>query len=445
MFNAQHTSAFSGESEILVSAAKLHGMITSATSPVFVVFAYWLEKKLIMIRRMISACCCLTTFLVGGCTIVSSDGPDKAIIQERANVTSLEVPNAVGYALVGLSSTAVTAANTQTRNITPMFDPRLARIAPRRSTIGVGDTVNITIFEASAGGLFIPADSTSSRAGNFVPIPPQQVEANGMILVPYAGSIQASGRSPQQVARDITSRLGQRAVEPQVVVSVVDKKFEAASVLGDVNTPARLTIDPGGLRLLDAIARAGGPRSAPHETIVTVKRGDRSVRAALNSIVKLPDQNLWLAPGDTVVVSKEPNFFMALGATPTPGSVGGINNRRFVFENEDMSLTEAAAKAGGLDPNRADPRAVFLFRLEPRSVLEMVGVDTSSYPGELIPTIYICDFSKPDVIFLSNSMFMRSQDIIFVAEAPVVGLQRFTAALSGLTSNANAVASARAY
>jgi hypothetical protein len=35
--------------------------------------------------------------------------------------------------------------------------------------------------------------------------------------------------------------------------------------------------------------------------------------------------------------------------TPSPGSIGGTNDRRFTFEDEEMTLAEALAKAGGLD------------------------------------------------------------------------------------------------
>ena len=35
---------------------------------------------------------------------------------------------------------------------------------------------------------------------------------------------------------------------------------------------------------------------------------------------------------------------MVLGATLSPGSIGGTNNRRFTFDNDTMSLTEALAQ-----------------------------------------------------------------------------------------------------
>ena len=46
--------------------------------------------------------------------------------------------------------------------------------------LGVGDLLSVTIFEASAGGLFSPGDG-SLRPGNFVSLPTQAVNRNGTI------------------------------------------------------------------------------------------------------------------------------------------------------------------------------------------------------------------------------------------------------------------------
>lgn len=386
----------------------------------------------------------LLTLVAGGCNYVSSDGPTSTAIHDGATATLVQPGQAVGFVVLDLNPAVIQAANTYTRNITPRFAHVGAGPGSRQGFIGVGDIINITIFEATAGGLFIPPES-AARTGNFVPIPSQQVESNGTITVPYAGQIRAAGRTAQQVSKEISEKLRQRAVEPQVVVSIGEKRSGSIAVLGDVNTPTRVTIDPGGLRVLDAIARAGGGRSAPYETVVTLKRGDRTTQALLSSVVKLPEQNPYLSPGDTLVLSKEPKFYVVLGATPPPGSIGGTNNRRFTFENDNMTLIEAAAKAGGLDASRANPQSVFLYRMESRGVLEQLGVDVSGYSGDVIPTIYAANFDRGDAFFLAGEFGMRSQDVVFVGEAPALALQRFTAALSGLTGNASAVAATRAY
>jgi hypothetical protein len=50
---------------------------------------------------------------------------------------------------------------------------RFHRPPPRGITLGIGDVVSITIFEAEAGGLFVPSEA-GARPGNFVTLPDQR-------------------------------------------------------------------------------------------------------------------------------------------------------------------------------------------------------------------------------------------------------------------------------
>jgi hypothetical protein len=76
----------------------------------------------------------------------------------------------------------------------------------RGITLGIGDVVSVTIFEAEPGGLFVPSEA-GVRPGNFVALPNQTVDTNGNITVPYAGTIRALGRTPSEVQQAIIEAL----------------------------------------------------------------------------------------------------------------------------------------------------------------------------------------------------------------------------------------------
>jgi Polysaccharide biosynthesis/export protein len=80
-----------------------------------------------------------------------------------------------------------------------------SRPAPR-VTLGIGDVVSVTIFEAEPGGLLIPS-GPGARPGNFVTLPNQVVDTNGNITVPYVGTIRALGRTPAEVQEAINEAL----------------------------------------------------------------------------------------------------------------------------------------------------------------------------------------------------------------------------------------------
>jgi protein involved in polysaccharide export with SLBB domain len=80
------------------------------------------------------------------------------------------------------------------------------RRPPSEIRLGMGDVVSITIFEAAAGGLFIPSDA-GARPGNFVTLPNQIVDSKGNVTVPYAGTIRAAGRTPSELQQAIIDAL----------------------------------------------------------------------------------------------------------------------------------------------------------------------------------------------------------------------------------------------
>ena len=396
-----------------------------------------LIKRFLTTTSLVAA---LPLGLAACANLVPKDGPTGVEVRRGAEVQLSDSAN-VSYAIVKLTPTIARHVH---RAVTA---PVLFQSAVRGSglpdvRVGAGDTVTVTIFEAQAGGLFIPGQPGTST-GNFVQLPAQQIDRSGNISVPYAGAIAAVGRTPAEIQSEIESKLRSRAIEPQVVVTVNQRQSDEVSVLGEVNTPARFALEPGGTKLLNAIARAGGAKNPGYETIITLQRRGRVDQALLTSIVANPSYNINLAPGDVVYASREQRFYLVFGATPAPGAVGGQQNRRFPFETENLTLAEAVAKAGGLDESRADPRSVFLFRLEPRQFLADIGVDVSRYKEPAIPTVYTVDLSDTQGFFLANSFFMRHKDVVFVSNSPSVDLVKLMAIVRSVTGTVNDVLLAR--
>jgi polysaccharide biosynthesis/export protein len=245
-----------------------------------------------------------------------------------------------------------------------------------------------------------------------------------MVTIPFAGELKATDRTAGELERAIAGRLRQRALEPQVIVTLVERRSAAVSVIGDISQSLRFSLDPGGERLLGAIARAGGTRFAPHETLVTLQRGGVSEAAILADIVEDPRLNVQLAADDTIIVARQQRYFLALGAVGQSASITQLN-RRFPFEDRRLSLGDAMARAGGLQDDRANPSAVFLFRFEKRAALARLGVAMPEQPGDDIPTVYRADMLNPTTMFLVQRFPMRHNDLIFVSNAPSTDLLKF--------------------
>jgi polysaccharide biosynthesis/export protein len=105
--------------------------------------------------------------------------------------------------------------------------------------------------------------STGSRS---VTIPDQVVGADGGISVPFAGRVPVAGRSTVDVQHEIEQRLAQKAIEPQVIVTITKSVTYAATVSGEVVAGARVPLSVNGDRLLDLIALAGAAKSPVYST-----------------------------------------------------------------------------------------------------------------------------------------------------------------------------------
>ncbi len=378
-----------------------------------------------MRRRGGSFALLLSVLALVGCTghpqrFLPADSPDGPAVRLGASLNpAADQRSALPYLLLPLSPAIL--ARLRSEDAAPAFPPEMSRIAPAPNVIGIGDVISMTIFEARAGGLFVP-EEPGARPGNFVQIPAQEVDRTGTITIPFGGSMRVLGLSPAELERRIVERLGNRALEPQVVVSR-QRIAGVVSVLGEVNNTTRFTIDPSGERLLGAIARAGGPRPPLWETMVTLHRGGAISRALLSDVARRPEQNVPLSPGDVLVVEREPRFFLVIGAVGQAFYTNSVT-RRFSFDGPRITMADGISRAGGLHEDRADPRAVFLLRQEPAARMRALGLPVPDEAAETVPTVYWVDLLEPGAIFLANSFPMRAQDVLLVSSAPFTDVSR---------------------
>jgi polysaccharide export outer membrane protein len=363
------------------------------------------------------------------CTSFPRSGPDHHLIESSATdgIPSENQSPPSSYALVDLTPAILDLLPPPSNgSIFKTFGDG-DKGAPAIKVVE-GDQLQITVFESSSGGLFIPREA-SVRPGNFVTFPPEIVERSGTIAVPYAGRVQALDRTLLQIQKDIETRLAPRAIQPQVIVSFVDRVSQAA-VTGDVTAANKFTVNLGGDRVLDMIAKAGGLRFEGWETYVTLQRKGKESTVYFLRLVDTPRENIFVAPRDIIYAYRKQRFYLAFGSTGQQG--------RFEFDAENVYLADAIGKASGLIDTRADPAQVFIYRSEERQVLERAGATLASFTPdrEFIPTIYHLNLREPSSFFLTQKFAMRDRDIVYISNADTVEVTKFLQLLNLASFNA---------
>jgi polysaccharide export outer membrane protein len=283
--------------------------------------------------------------------------------------------------------------------------------------------VVVTIWEAGGGGLFSsPIVTTAAPGSRTATIPDQVVASDGTIGVPYAGRIRVLGLRPADIEAEIVRRLQGKAIEPQAIVTITRNVANTVAVTGEVVAGAVVPLSVKGVRVLEAVAAAGGLRAPAHEAFIRLTRADRTASVPFNTILARPTENIYLRGGDVLTVVREPQTFTVFGATGA--------NAVVPFDAAGMTLEEAVAKAGGLQDHRADPRGVFLFRYEPAKLFSSLRPGVTRGADQLVPVVYRLDLRDPRSYFVARRFQMQNKDIVFVANAPLSDLQKFVALIS---------------
>jgi polysaccharide export outer membrane protein len=282
--------------------------------------------------------------------------------------------------------------------------------------IGVGEGLQITLWEAGPGGLFSsPAIDRYSTGSRSAVIPEQIVARDGSITVPFAGRIHVVGRTPPEVERDIVQHLGDKAVDPQALVTVTRNVSNTVTVMGEVTSGARVPLNVGGDRLFDVLATAGGIHAPVTDISIVLARQNHVVRVPMEAVLDEPRENITLRPGDVVTLVHDPQSFTAVGATGRDAVVP--------FEVARLTLNEALAKAGGLLDDRADPSGVFVIRFEPVEIAQQLP-GAGDARKNAVPVVYHLDMRDPAALFLASQFPVRNKDIVYVSNARITDLQK---------------------
>jgi len=168
---------------------------------------------------------------------------------------------------------------------------RISRENPRvpelvsTSLLRQGDSINVSL-------LGVPDASAN----------PVQVDEQGLINLPYIGSVQAAGTTTAGLSQRIRQTYIERRIYTAVDVSVtVTERY--VYVGGEVSRPGRIVWTPD-LTLAKAIQAAGGFTLYAKESRVRLVRESETYELDVLLAQRNPAQDPKLAPGDSLQISR---------------------------------------------------------------------------------------------------------------------------------------------
>lgn len=206
-----------------------------------------------------------------------------------------------------LVSTSVYAQGTSEKQVAPGQNAPPAATAPGESqpapsTAGKGapniDNARYVIGPDDSLAITVWKEPTLSGT---IPVRP-----DGMISMALIGDLRAAGRTPMQLADDITEKLKKYIQDPNVSVVVMADTSQRIFLIGEVGHVGAVPMTPG-MTPLQAIAAGGGltPFANSKKIYILRNEGGKQQKIPFNykQALKGEDsQGIALKPGDTIVV-----------------------------------------------------------------------------------------------------------------------------------------------
>jgi polysaccharide export outer membrane protein len=216
-----------------------------------------------------------------------------------------------------------------------------------------------------------------------------RVSEAGTIAYPLIGSVPVSGLTLPAAEKRIAQMLkdGGFVLNPQVNILLTQAFGNLVSVIGEVNTAGRYSLDAAGGHLSGMLAAAGGVSPGGGDlVIVTGTRNGKPFRREVD-IVKMslsgsPTEDIDVYGGDTLFVNRAPMFYI-YGQVQKPG--------QYRLER-GMTVIQALATGGGVT-GKGTRRGLVRHRRDPGGKVKEEGVNLDD------------DVQDQDVIYVKESLF----------------------------------------
>ncbi|MFA0031244.1 polysaccharide export protein [Vibrio sp. 10N.261.49.A12] len=336
----------------------------------------------------------LLPVLLAGCTTPGThlSTGNKNVIQPSEEQQESDISDVVN--LYPLTAQSVSSYRNESLSVS-QANPKLdVDIAKYEYQVGIGDILNVTIWDHPE--LTIPAGSyrSAEEAGNWV-------RSNGTIFYPYIGSVDVLDKTVDEIRTDITMRLSKYIESPQVDVNVAGFRSQKTYVTGEVEQPGQQAITNIPLTLLDAINRSEGLSEDADWRNVSLTRNGVQEYVSLYALMQKGDltQNRLLQAGDIVHVPRNDAQKVFV--------MGEVNEPQLLkIDRAGMSLTEALSSVGGINQLSADATGVFVIR-------------TSDDKSERMADIYQLNMEDASALVIGTEFDLKSYDIVYVTAAPI--------------------------
>lgn len=278
---------------------------------------------------------------------------------------------------------------------------------PKPKNIELGDTLMVTIWDSAENSLIM------SPGQRYLELEPLEVNEQGNIHLPYVGHIKINNLSRDQAQTLINDKLKSISQSSESQIKNIISQYHSVKILSGVSNPGIYQINKPTYSLTDLLSDSGGVTGRPAETLVYVTRNGKLYSELLIEILKDPDLDIPLLPGDEIIFGKDPRLFVALGA------VG--QQSVYKFGKIETSALEAIAQIGGVNGEIADLGGILILR-DYSKIWNNNEYDTTNIPAQRV--VFQLNLTTADGVFAASRFKIQDRDVVYITESPVPSIER---------------------
>ncbi len=263
-----------------------------------------------------------------------------------------------------------------------------------------GDVINLTVWDNEERSLL------TANQQKVVQLPGLTVSPDGTVFLPYVSDVYVAKMTPEAAREAIQEKMVMIVPSAQVQLTHEPGFESSVDLISGVRQAGAFPLRSREMTVLGAIAQGGGVIQEIVNPQVRLLRGGKQYGISLDRLLESPELDTRLRGGDKIYVEADERYFLALGAAG--------RESRIPFPTDTVTVLDAAALLGGIEPTRGDPKGVLVLRNYPDSAVRTDGTG----PGK-DRVIFAFDLTTGDGLFSAGDFPVQSRDLVLVTESPL--------------------------
>ncbi|MGR3762365.1 polysaccharide biosynthesis/export family protein (plasmid) [Roseobacteraceae bacterium NS-SX3] len=263
-----------------------------------------------------------------------------------------------------------------------------------------GDKLTLRIWDSNDNSLL------TSPEQKMVQLQDMTVAANGSIFMPYVGSVNVFGLTPDLARERLQEQLEAIVPSAQVQLDMTEGRNNSVDLVSGVAQPGTYPMPDRNYTVMGLISAGGGISANLNNPQIRLVRGRQIFGTSVSNLLNNPQLDTLLRGGDRVFVEEDERYFLSFGATG--------REDLHIFTKDEVSAMDAMSIAGGFQDSKADPQGLLVLREYPASAVAP-GVRGPRHPR----VVFTLDLTSADGLFSARNFQIQHGDLVMATESPV--------------------------